>query len=269
MLIAVGLTLALPGLATARPGQGWWSAGRGVWLDLAVLASCYGRVITGVRFDPRGRIRVHLKNGGRLVYDDGRPKNPAQRLIDPDLEDMLAQVYPLGRPKRPPARWFDPGRARVAAFFGAVYGRTAAEVRANLVPVPFCGRTVMFNSRAGAARALARAGRDLARLLRRRPALKKYVFHWGGTFAWRRVAGTGRLSPHAWGIALDLNARHGGYWRWGPARPYPSSIVRIFERHGFIWGGKWGHYDRFHFEYRPELLLKSRLRAEDHRPAQP
>jgi hypothetical protein len=28
----------------------------------------------------------------------------------------------------------------------------------------------------------------------------------------------------------------------------------IFEKHGFIWGGKWYHYDTMHFEYRPELL---------------
>jgi len=34
----------------------------------------------------------------------------------------------------------------------------------------------------------------------------------------------------------------------------PQQIVDIFERHGFIWGGKWYHYDTMHFEYRPELL---------------
>jgi hypothetical protein len=30
--------------------------------------------------------------------------------------------------------------------------------------------------------------------------------------------------------------------------------VAVFERHGFIWGGRWAHYDTMHFEYRPELL---------------
>ena len=34
----------------------------------------------------------------------------------------------------------------------------------------------------------------------------------------------------------------------------PMEIVDIFEKHGFIWGGKWYHYDTMHFEYRPELL---------------
>ena len=32
------------------------------------------------------------------------------------------------------------------------------------------------------------------------------------------------------------------------------TIVDVFERHGFIWGGRWFHYDTMHFEYRPELL---------------
>jgi hypothetical protein len=34
----------------------------------------------------------------------------------------------------------------------------------------------------------------------------------------------------------------------------PHGIVDIFEKHGFIWGGKWYHYDTMHFEYRPELV---------------
>jgi hypothetical protein len=37
---------------------------------------------------------------------------------------------------------------------------------------------------------------------------------------------------------------------------FPYEIVAIFERHGFIWGGKWGHFDTMHFEYRPELLIE-------------
>ncbi len=38
----------------------------------------------------------------------------------------------------------------------------------------------------------------------------------------------------------------------------PWEIVRIFEAHGFIWGGKWYHYDTMHFEYRPELLMTAK-----------
>jgi peptide methionine sulfoxide reductase MsrA len=37
----------------------------------------------------------------------------------------------------------------------------------------------------------------------------------------------------------------------------PWEIVEIFEKHGFIWGGKWYHYDTMHFEYRPEIILSA------------
>ena len=34
----------------------------------------------------------------------------------------------------------------------------------------------------------------------------------------------------------------------------PQNLIDIFEKHGFIWGGRWYHYDTMHFEYRPEVL---------------
>jgi hypothetical protein len=40
---------------------------------------------------------------------------------------------------------------------------------------------------------------------------------------------------------------------------YPQEIVELFEKHGFIWGGKWSHFDLMHFEYRPEMLKKWQL----------
>jgi hypothetical protein len=70
---------------------------------------------------------------------------------------------------------------------------------------------------------------------------------------------------HAFGAAIDLNARFGDYWQWrkggGPIvwkNRIPLPIVEIFERHGFIWGGKWYHYDSLHFEYRPEIIALAR-----------
>ena len=67
---------------------------------------------------------------------------------------------------------------------------------------------------------------------------------------------------HAWGAAIDINPAYADYWLWrrsgvidaGRVDRIPPRIVAIFERHGFIWGGKWSHYDTMHFEYRPELV---------------
>ena len=66
---------------------------------------------------------------------------------------------------------------------------------------------------------------------------------------------------HGYGAAIDINVALSDYWLWeraaGHAHQTPPEIVAIFERHGFIWGGKWSHYDTMHFEYRPELLAGS------------
>ena len=56
--------------------------------------------------------------------------------------------------------------------------------------------------------------------------------------------------------------RFGDYWQWAKQpegalawrNRIPREIVEIFERHGFIWGGRWYHFDSLHFEYRPELI---------------
>ena len=57
------------------------------------------------------------------------------------------------------------------------------------------------------------------------------------------------------------------YWQWTkPAadgtypvkNQIPPEIVAAFERQGFIWGGRWYHYDTMHFEYRPELIAAGR-----------
>jgi hypothetical protein len=76
------------------------------------------------------------------------------------------------------------------------------------------------------------------------------------------VKDTGRLSMHAYGAAIDLNLKFSNYWLWEAKGamniPYrnaiPREIVDAFERHGFIWGGRWYYYDTMHSEYRPELL---------------
>jgi hypothetical protein len=68
---------------------------------------------------------------------------------------------------------------------------------------------------------------------------------------------------HSFGIAIDINVSSADYWRWNSGRTAPGlkkgkkipyRLIEIFERRGFIWGGKWYHYDTMHFEYRPELF---------------
>jgi len=176
--------------------------------------------------------------------------------------DQLAQAYPAGGASGgPPAD--DPGRVRNQAFFDKMYGDCrAGGVAPKLVRISWLPRSwghgVSITAVNGVDRQLEAVSRELDEL----PAEeRKYAFPIGGTYNCRTIAGSGETSMHGWGAAIDLNTAFSEYWRWsrrwseGASRvPLPAAIVAIFERHGFIWGGRWSHFDTMHFEYRPELL---------------
>ncbi len=187
-------------------------------------------------------------------------------LLTADPEDELSQAYPIGPQSfAAPAVNFDPGRYRCAALFKKMYGETAKEVESHLTTIrwlPHSTQKVVRISRVnGVDHQLEAVSAELDQLP---PEEKKYVLKTGGTFNWRPIAGSDQLSAHAFGIAIDIDPDYSDYWHWdiggdhGKLIPYknriPHQIVEIFERHGFIWGGKWYHYDTMHFEYRPELL---------------
>ena len=77
-------------------------------------------------------------------------------------------------------------------------------------------------------------------------------------------SGSGNLSYHSWGIAVDLNPADNSARRFDGRRPSPWSdewlaiwprgvsrrTVDAFEAHGFIWGGWWTSFcDPMHFQY--------------------
>jgi hypothetical protein len=205
---------------------------------------------------------LYWKDGKTTMrYDDGKRKSFEQLLNRPDLEDMFRYPYPRGASGygKTPVKNFDPGRIRYEPFFRKMYGDSAAEVQRHLTTIDWFGQKVRVTTVNGVASYLKAVERDLKRAIKRNPGLKKYLVPVGGTFTWRRIAGTNRLSVHSFGAAIDINVKYSAYWRWskGPYRyrnRIPLEIVKAFERHGFIWGGKWYHYDTMHFEYRPELL---------------
>ena len=210
--------------------------------------------------------RLLFQDGGTIQFDDGRKKSYEQLLSEPDPEDELSQTYPTGPESYgAPALNFDPGRYRCAALFKKMYGASAQAVESQLTTIPWLPHSthafVRISRVNGVDRQLAAVSNELDQL----PAEdKKYVLKTGGTFNWRPIAGSDQLSAHSFGIAIDIDPDYSDYWRWSAGGthqaviPYknriPHRIVEIFERHGFIWGGKWYHYDTMHFEYRPELL---------------
>jgi hypothetical protein len=200
------------------------------------------------------------RDGTRMPLSDGQPQKSFEEMLrHGSILDQIGVPYLAGIHPGALAPQSDAGRVRNRAFFDKMYGDCwRAEVAPRLVPVVWLpqswGHIVRVTSVNGVAARLAEVSAELDAL----PApFKRYVYPTGGTYNCRTVADTGEPSMHSWGAAIDVNAVHAAYWLWPravAAETLPAQIVEIFERHGFIWGGKWLHYDTMHFEYRPELL---------------
>lgn len=207
------------------------------------------------------------RDGNAIVFADGTrmdagrddPATPfAARLAHASIADMFHFAYPQDAPLAAPPPGFDPGRFRNKAFFDRLYGdcreRAVEKTLVSVVWLPHgWGHAVPFAPRA--ADALREVSREIDALP---PHIRRAAYPIAGTYSCRSVADAGQPSMHAYGAAIDLNLRYSDYWLWRKGAPWrnrmPAEIVRIFERHGFIWGGRWSHYDTMHFEYRPELL---------------
>lgn len=199
----------------------------------------------------------------------------SERLNNPSLADQIKQVYRPGALKNIPTD--DPGRIRYEPFFRKMYGNCPEEVESHLVTMHWLSgifgrayplKVTTINNVDKKIRAISH---ELEQLVKKEPQkYLKFIARPGGTFNWRMIANTTRLSNHSFGMTIDINPQHSEYWQWDLKKnnrtvseeekleyrnTIPSEIVELFEKHGFIWGGKWYHYDMMHFEYRPELFI--------------
>ena len=200
---------------------------------------------------------IFFTDGTTMVYDDGKKKDFVTMLDESDPEDMFFEEYDTS--STTPEYLHDVGRSRSEELFKKLYGNTKEAVGKQLVTVDWFGQKLKFSSSNNAAEQLKKVQKELAQ----HPEFKKYMKS-AGTFYWRPVRGAKRLSAHSYGIAIDIGVDNSDYWLWrnkGASETQkisyknrmPLGIVEIFEKYGFVWGGRWYHYDTMHFEYRPEL----------------
>jgi len=215
------------------------------------------------------RGRVHFQ-GGRML-EEGRLERSADC-------DPIFYAYPLGPLTEPP-----PAEEQLPRYCTDVqevlWGRTEKEIRDHGRTIAFLDHRMFVNELL--IEPLGAVERDILDVAGRDPAVAAWVDELDVTYSFvnRDIAGSETRSQHGWGMAVDLVPRsYGGravYWRW--SRVYdregwdripvdrrwspPEPVVEIFESHGFVWGGKWAHFDMIHFEYRPEILLYNRLSA--------
>jgi len=224
------------------------------------LIDCYPNFVTGFADN-----HLVFKDGTKMLWDDGLKNKTRQQILDhPDIKDMFQQQYPTGKTGTPPKN-FDPGRVRNQAFFEKIYGHAQKEVERNLTEITWCPKLVGQKITVTKINGVDKQLMQISKELDEHPGLKKYLTNIGGTFTWRNINGTSRHSMHSYGMTIDINTKYSDYWQWAckctdenAAVKYqnriPQLIVDTFEKHGFIWGGKWYHFDTMHFEYRPELI---------------
>lgn len=209
---------------------------------------------------------IKWKDSTVMNFDDGIEQIDFETFLDrADLKDQMSQCYPLSDDyKRKLTVNYDPGRARNELFFYKMYGNSPAEVEENLVSIQWMPKNVNQTIRVTTINGIDKKFKTISEELDNLPPeMMKYLQNTAGTFNWRVIAGTNRQSTHSFGMTIDINVALSDYWRNDTPDPkgiyqyknkIPLEIVKIFEKHGFIWGGKWYHYDTMHFEYRPELL---------------
>lgn len=248
--------------------------------DISPYLKCLWLAYPSFKISSDGQ-EIFFKDGSRMPFTDHSGLDPIKdfdRIIDnvTSLEQMFLVPYKKGFLKDsrghiivvPPAENQDPGRFRYEAFFKKIYGKDQAETKARQIQVlwEIDGSKWLFNKNFFAAAAFAKVSADLSELVKQRPDLKPFLISpLGGTYAWRNIAGSNNLSFHSFGVAIDINTKKTDYWRWDASKEkshlpkfrnrIPPEIAQVFEAHGFIWGGKWSHYDTMHFEYRPELMM--------------
>ena len=237
--------------------------------DILTLMMAYPEYITGVEQSGEGRVFIITVSGKKILYDDKQSKDFNGKMDNADLQDILEDTYPLSMPDKLLDINRDPGRFRNYNLLNEVYGGSEREVSSNLIGVPSPYKNYQFNKNNGAAESLKKAMGELKQLSLGNTAVSSLLNPVNGTFNYRVISGTGKLSPHAYGIAIDINSNPSDYWKWASREAgekrmlsYPKELIDVFEKNNFVWGGKWGHFDILHFEYRPEILIKARYFGE-------
>jgi peptidoglycan LD-endopeptidase CwlK len=251
-----------------------WGVTLPVHADVSCLQRAYPEHISTI-----SSTELIWRDGSSLPMHDGKTGKSTQELLDnPSLFDQInGPVYQQGFFQDPDhfAPLTDPGRIRNEPFFKKMYGNTEAEVKAKLVTIYWMPRVFGFQyplevtTVNGVNVVFESLSAALEEWVTAHPYDIPFLDNPSGTFNWRTIANTNRLSMHSFGMTIDLTPELTEYWQWDltqAGRPIseeqplfyhnrlPWGIVKIFEAHGFIWGGKWAHYDTQHFEYRPELL---------------
>lgn len=259
---------------------------------LAAFQQAYSSKVTGYGYDKGGQDWYIVVGQKRFLWAKGRilpeslflsgeevPVEQWRPVVDyiypPEVADPATFtqeiISEIRRTSHPDFRASQPSYH--LDFFDALYdGKYQVRIEQNIVSMSFLGREV--NVHRDIVSALSQVERRILEEAEHNQEVEDFVDNISSVegYNWREIRDRQDRSFHSWGLALDILPKgwqkKNLYWnwisewnpdwmmiplskRWMP----PQSVVDIFERHGFVWGGKWMLWDTIHFEYRPELLI--------------
>jgi len=193
-------------------------------------------------------------------------------------EDQFNSIffnYPIGKLTQIPPYQEIPRRS--SDFLDLLFGEREMEIRRHCQLVSFLDHKAFVNRIC--LDALKKVEAEIQQSARIIPEVKNYIqnLHIVYSFQQKQVVGSTNTSYHSYGLAIDLVPKsYQGkqvYWKWSrvfdkkwheiPLEKRwspPQEIIDAFEDNGFIWGGKWSHFDTIHFEYRPEIIRLTQMR---------
>jgi len=263
--VALGLAIGATAQLSPQPNQG----------DPRVrtFVEAYGLLIDSVVY--RDADVVFVFGPHNIHFEGGRMLDEA-RVDQRENCDPIFYRYSLERLREPV-----PGPAGLPTYctdlLESLWGRTEAQIREHGRSTTFLDHRMFLNELVVGPLAVVES--EILRAAGSDDSVAAWIEQLDITYSFssREIAGSAARSQHSWGLAVDLVPRsYEGlhvYWRWSrvfdrdgwyriPVEERwspPQPVIEIFERHGFIWGGKWLHFNMIHFEYRPEILLYNRL----------
>ena len=213
-------------------------------------------------------------DGTVMPYDDGiRNKTFAQKLANPDLEDQMSLRYSReDETSWRPQQDDDPGRIRYEPFFRKLYGGDRRSVRKKTRSVQWgvagTKRRLRMTTVNGVDRKLGAIADALSSLP---SSVQRTARKTAGGFHWRRIRGTGRLSMHSFGVAVDVGMNVADYWRWRGVERYRNRLPLRLARRGAVCRPNRTISRRSRLEgvQSPSLLFLRRGRRPLARPAGP
>jgi hypothetical protein len=235
--------------------------------NIKALIKTYGKLVE-IQEIRKDDIVLKIRDTS-IYYRDGKMLSE-KNAMKPESFDSIFYRYETGPQKSLPQPVTFPIH-RSHDFLDALAGSTEEEVRASCSWVDFLNHMAYMHSLC--IEPLKKVDKEIRNLAVTSKEIRDFIANISVVYSLKRrnVAGTNNASYHSYGLAIDLIPKNyynrQVYWRWSRVfasdwgkiplserwQP-PKGVIKAFEDNGFIWGGKWYHFDTVHFEYRPEII---------------